>query len=130
MTELSPKRPLSPHIQVYRMTNLTSLTSILHRLAGMALCAGLVLLGWLLLASATGEEAFKQFAAFAASREGIVVFIALTQAVYYHLLTGARHLVFDLGYWFKIQHAEISGVIIILGSLALTGATWFYILKA
>ncbi|MBI1326595.1 MAG: succinate dehydrogenase, cytochrome b556 subunit [Alphaproteobacteria bacterium] len=123
----APERPLSPHLQVYRMSNLTSLTSILHRITGVGLCLGLLIAVWLVFAAATGEEAFAQAVTCLSSSAGQVVLIGLSWAGFYHLLTGIRHLFFDMGYLFKIQHAETSGVLIILGSIFFTAATWLYL---
>ncbi|MFP6704477.1 MAG: succinate dehydrogenase, cytochrome b556 subunit, partial [Alphaproteobacteria bacterium] len=50
-------RPLSPHLQVYRW-QLTMLTSILHRLSGVGLALGLLLVTWWLAAAASGPEYF------------------------------------------------------------------------
>ena len=52
------RRPLSPHLQVYDMMQMTSLLSILHRISGVAWCGGLVLLVWWLVAAGTGQSAF------------------------------------------------------------------------
>ena len=57
MSDQSPSRPLSPHIQIYRWT-LTMMLSILHRATGVALYAGSALLAWWLMATASGPEAY------------------------------------------------------------------------
>ncbi|MHA1564083.1 MAG: succinate dehydrogenase, cytochrome b556 subunit, partial [Alphaproteobacteria bacterium] len=59
----SDNRPLSPHLQVYK-PQLTSSLSILHRLAGIALAVGTLLLVWWLMAAAAGPEAFANVQAF------------------------------------------------------------------
>ena len=57
------KRPLSPHLQVYRLT-LSMIMSGLHRITGLALVAGMVLITWWLLAAAAGQNAYGAFEAF------------------------------------------------------------------
>ena len=42
----------------------------------------------------------------------------------FHLLSGIRHFVWDLGYGYEIKTANISGIIVILGSLVLTVLMW------
>ena len=42
----------------------------------------------------------------------------------FHLLSGIRHLILDLGYGYEIKTANISGIIVIVGSLALTVLMW------
>lgn len=51
------KRPLSPHLQVYR-PEWTSILSILHRATGVASAIGAVYLAWWLVAAATGGRLF------------------------------------------------------------------------
>ncbi len=51
-------RPLSPHLLLYR-PQLTSVLSITHRMTGVGLAAGTLLLVYWLVAAATGEAAFE-----------------------------------------------------------------------
>ena len=44
----------------------------------------------------------------------------------FHLLSGIRHLIWDLGYGFEIKTANISGVIVIISSLFLTILFWLF----
>ena len=50
-------RPLSPHLQVYRLP-LAAVTSIMTRITGHALVAGIVLIVWWLVAAVTSPGAF------------------------------------------------------------------------
>ena len=47
------RRPLSPHLQVYR-PQITSILSIMNRITGIATSVGTLLLVWWLVAAATG----------------------------------------------------------------------------
>ena len=60
------KRPLSPHLQIYRLT-LSMIMSGVHRITGLALCAGMIMLTLWLLATAAGRNAHDTFTAFASS---------------------------------------------------------------
>jgi hypothetical protein len=51
------ERPLSPHLQIYRI-QITSVSSILTRITGHALIAGVILGTWWLLAAATSDSYF------------------------------------------------------------------------
>src|SRR3546814_9393707 len=51
------KRPLSPHIQIYR-PQWSSVLSIMHRITGLLLALGSLILTWWLTAIASGPEAF------------------------------------------------------------------------
>ena len=44
----------------------------------------------------------------------------------FHLLSGIRHLVWDLGYGFEIKTANISGIAVIIFSLVLTIVFWLF----
>ena len=114
-------RPLSPHLQVYRM-QITSVLSILHRATGVALTVGVVLLTWWFFAAATGPEAFATAHGFMTSWFGAFVLIGSTWALCYHLLNGVRHLFWDAGYGFDLNTVTTTGWMVVLGSFGLTAA--------
>lgn len=112
-------RPLSPHLQIYR-PQLTSITSILTRITGNALIVGVMLAVWWLLAAATSDGYFAVANDFATSWFGDLVFLGSAWAVWYHLLAGLRHLVWDAGIGMDIPTAEKLGWVCIGGSVVLT----------
>lgn len=115
-------RPLSPHLQIYRLP-LTAITSILTRITGNALLVGALLLVWWLLAAATGPEAYAVANAVVTSWLGKLVLIGSLWALYYHGLAGIRHLVWDMGWGLDIATAEKLGWGVIAGSAVLTVLT-------
>lgn len=115
-------RPLSPHLQIYRW-QVPMLTSILTRITGHALVAGVVLAVWWLLAAAGSESHFQLANAVATSWFGDLVFTGSLWAVWYHYLAGLRHLVYDAGRGLDIPTAEKLGWACIIGSVLLTVAT-------
>jgi succinate dehydrogenase / fumarate reductase, cytochrome b subunit len=117
------KRPLSPHLQVYRWT-VTMATSILHRASGVALGAGALWLAWWLIAAATGYEAFECVQGFSTSPIGMILLFGVTLALMFHLLNGIRHLVWDLGHGFEVKTATTSGWTVIILALVLTVVAW------
>ena len=119
----SSNRPLSPHIQVYRMP-LSAKLSILHRLTGLALSFGaVVLVYWLFSLAYMSDVAISLHALFASSI-GKVVLIAWTFAFFYHFCNGIRHLFWDVGKGFEINEVNRSGVIAVIAALLLTAITW------
>ncbi len=116
------KRPLSPHLQIYR-PQLTSITSILTRITGNALIVGIILAVWWLLAAATSPDYFETANAVATSWFGDLVFTGSLWAVWYHYLAGLRHLYFDAGNGLEITTAERLGWGCIGGSVVLTTLT-------
>jgi succinate dehydrogenase / fumarate reductase, cytochrome b subunit len=115
-------RPLSPHLQIYRW-QVPMLTSILTRITGHALVAGVVLAVWWLLAAATSDAYFATANAVATSWFGDLVFTGSLWAVWYHYLAGLRHLYYDAGHGLDIPTAEKLGWAVIIGSVVLTVIT-------
>jgi succinate dehydrogenase / fumarate reductase, cytochrome b subunit len=112
-------RPLSPHISVYRW-RVNSITSILTRITGNALLLSGLFFVWWLLAAATSEEAFATADGFMTSWFGKLVLIFSTLGLWYHLLAGLRHLVWDSGHGFDLKTARLMGWICLFGSVVLT----------
>jgi succinate dehydrogenase / fumarate reductase cytochrome b subunit len=119
----SANRPLSPHLQVYR-PQLTSVLSISHRVTGLALSAGTLMLIWQLIAAASGPDAFDTFQTFAGSWIGIIVLLGWSVALFYHLCNGIRHLIWDTGAGLDLPSAYKSGMFVLVGTVVLTVVTW------
>ena len=119
----SHERPLSPHLQVYRW-QLTSVMSILHRMTGIALAVGTLLLVYWLIATAAGPSAFAAAQGFLGSILGRVLLFGWTVALFYHLCNGIRHLFWDAGYGFELKDAYRSGWIVVAVSLVATAVSW------
>lgn len=116
-------RPLSPHLQVYR-PQLTSVLSILHRITGIGLAVGVLLLVWWLIAAATGPTAFDTVQSFIGSIVGRILLLAWSFALYYHLANGIRHLVWDTGRGFELSSAYASGWLVVISAAVLTAISW------
>lgn len=117
------QRPLSPHLQVYRMTT-TMLMSIVHRITGTALYFGtLLLIGWL-LAVAGGPETFDMAQAVFGSWFGLLVLLGFSWTLIHHAIGGVRHLVWDTGAGLGPKSREAWGLATIIGSVVLTAALW------
>jgi succinate dehydrogenase / fumarate reductase cytochrome b subunit len=115
-------RPLSPHLQVYRL-QLTSATSILTRITGNALIVAALLIVWWLLAASTNASYFAVADGVLRSWFGKLVMLGSIWAVWYHFLAGLRHLYYDSGRGLEIETAEKLGWGVIIGSAVLTVIT-------
>ncbi|SFU01274.1 succinate dehydrogenase, cytochrome b556 subunit [Sedimentitalea nanhaiensis] len=113
------KRPLSPHLTIYR-PQLTSLTSILTRITGNALLLAAMLIVWWFLAAATSPEAFALADAVITSFLGDLIMTLSLWALWYHLLAGVRHLIWDNAIGLDIPTAYKLGYAVIGGSVVLT----------
>jgi succinate dehydrogenase / fumarate reductase cytochrome b subunit len=123
------QRPLSPFMfPMWYRFQITSALSILHRLTGIALSVGLILLAWWLIAVAAGGDVFRITQAFLASRIGMLLLFGWSIAFFYHLCSGVRHLVWDAGHGFEIRSACRSGQAVLAATLLLTALAWLYVL--
>ncbi|MBV8096540.1 MAG: succinate dehydrogenase, cytochrome b556 subunit [Acetobacteraceae bacterium] len=91
------KRPLSPHLQVYK-PEITTTLSIFHRATGVWVSIGTLLLVWWLVAAATSPEAYGRVQGFIGSWFGLLLMFSWTAALFYHFFAGIRHLAWDAGY--------------------------------
>jgi succinate dehydrogenase / fumarate reductase cytochrome b subunit len=123
MSTKQTNRPLSPHLQVWKWS-FTMALSIFHRASGIALVAGMLMVVWMLVSAASGEVAYDCFLTFSKSIIGQIILFGFTGTVYYHLCSGVRHLIMDMGYGITIAQAEKAGKIMFIVAIALTLATW------
>lgn len=121
--ELKKNRPLSPHLQVYR-PQITSVLSIMHRITGVALAAGALLLTYWISAAGYGPEAFETAQAFMGSWFGRLLLLGFTFSLYYHFANGIRHLAWDAGWGFELPTLRLSGWIVVIFSVAATALTF------
>ena len=117
------KNPLSPHLQIYRW-QISSLISITHRITGILNFLGLIFISVWISSAGISENLFECFSVFLKSFIGRFILIGFTWSISYHLLSGIRHLFWDLGYGYEIKTANFSGILVILSSLILTIVLW------
>ena len=116
-------RPLSPHLQIYKPM-LTMMMSITHRITGVALYAGTLLLAWWLIATASGASTYATMQWFMNSLIGKLILFGYTWALLHHMLGGIRHLIWDTGRGFGPVEREWLTVATIVGSVGLTLLLW------
>lgn len=116
-------RPLSPHLQIYR-PQMTSVLSILHRITGVGLGLGAVLLVYWVAAAAVGPDRFAGAQALMGSWFGYLILFGFSIALFYHLANGIRHLFWDAGYGFELPSAYASGIAVLVTTVVLTAIAW------
>ncbi len=125
------ERPLSPFMfPTWYRFQFTSVLSILHRITGIALSVGSIVLAWWLIAVAAGGEVFAVTHAFIASPIGLLLLFGWSIAFFYHLCSGIRHLAWDAGYGFEIRNAHRSAYVVLGARVALTVLAWLYVILA
>ncbi len=117
------KRPMSPHLQVYKLP-LTAKLSILHRATGGVLFMGLLLMVWVLAAGASGATAWQSMHGFLSSWFGKLTLFGFTFSLYYHFCNGIRHLFWDIGKGLDLEGAHKSGIAVLAAAIILTVLTW------
>ncbi len=117
------QNPISPHLQVYRW-HVSSLLSITHRIAGVINLLALILIFVWLLSLNLGEYNYELFLLGINTFFGKFILITFTWSMSFHILSGIRHLAWDMGYGFEIKTANISGIIVIIFSLVITIMFW------
>ena len=121
----NPKRPVSPHLQIYRW-QIHMVLSILHRTSGVALAAGLVLWVYWLAAAARGPESFATAQGLMGSPLGLLVLFGFSAAFFFHFCNGIRHLFWDAGIGFALDTVARSSWFVVGASAVLTVLAWVF----
>ncbi len=116
--ELQDRRPLSPHLSVYRLIP-TMVASIMHRITGAALYFGTLLFVWWIFSAAVSPQYFEFANSIYGSIPGQIVLFGYTWALMHHLAGGLRHFMWDTGRGFD-KHF----------STKLAWATWAFSISA
>jgi len=117
------QNPISPHLQIYRW-HISSLLSITHRITGVVNLLALILMFVWILTFSFNENNYELFLLTTNSFFGKFILIGFTWSMSFHILSGIRHLAWDIGYGFEIKTAKISGILVILSSLVTTIIFW------
>ncbi len=121
------QRPLSPHLQIYRWT-WTMAMSIFHRITGVTLYFGTVLLAYWLVAMASGAEGYANAEWFFGSWLGYLILFGYTWMLMHHMLGGLRHFIWDFGRGFETHERFALAKATLAGSVILTFLIWIVVL--
>ena len=111
--------PLSPHIQIYNW-HISSLVSISHRITGIINIFGITFVCFWVVYLLSGSSSYESINIFFNSFFGKFIILGLTWSFSFQMLSEIRHLLMDYGYGFDLKVANITGSIVILGSIVLT----------
>jgi succinate dehydrogenase / fumarate reductase cytochrome b subunit len=117
------RRPISPHLQIWRWP-ISMAISISHRVTGVGLAIGTLLLTWWLVAAATSDTAFENVQWFLGSPIGMLMLFCWTLSLMLHFFSGIRHLAWDSGFGFEPQTYRLTARIVIIGAAVLTLLIW------
>jgi succinate dehydrogenase / fumarate reductase cytochrome b subunit len=118
--------PMTPHLQIYKW-QINMAMSIMHRISGVAIYTILILFSWLFCLNILCPECstLTKINEIIHSPFGKFGLSFCSFFLYYHILNGLRHLVWDAGHGFEVPTMQFTGVLILICSLALTGMTSF-----
>ena len=124
-------RPLSPHLTIYK-PQITSILSIMHRITGVCLFFGLIIILWTInLYSFKPMNVTGLKDIWLCISENIFLFSLLilwSYCIFYHLCAGIRYLFWDAGIGMEIRTVNLTGWITIVLSTILTCAFWYTII--
>ena len=98
--------------------------SILHRVTGVAMSLGFVVLVAWLFGAASGEQSYATFVAAMGSTIGGLMLIGWSFAFFFHLSNGVRHLFWDTGRGFEMHQANASAWFVLVAATVLTAGFW------
>ena len=111
--------PLSPHIQIYNW-HISSLVSISHRISGVINYLFFIFLSMWICFSVLFGQYYDLLKIFYNSFFGKLFVLSIIWSFTFQILSEIRHLFWDLGYGFNLKISNISGLVVIFGSLILT----------
>ena len=120
---MTDNRPLSPHLTIHKKV-LTALFSIFHRITGIGLSVGSVLMAIWISLIALGPNYFFIFESVAATLVFKIILFLWTIGVFYHLFNGIRYLFWTYGLGMEIKTVYNSGYIILLLTFIATIFVW------
>lgn len=115
---MNNNRPVNLDLSTVKFP-ITALVSITHRITGMALLAGVLILMWMLDMSLSSEEGFASLKEIMTAPLAKVVLWLILAALSYHLVAGVRHLFMDLGYGETLEGGKLGAKIAVALSIVL-----------
>ena len=119
-------RPLSPHLQVYKLP-LTGIISITHRMTGVMLSAGLIFFVYIVSATASGNDGYAAMQDVMSIWLFRLMYWGFIYALFFHLCHGIRHLIWDAGKSFELETLNQYAMFELGASLALTIITFIFV---
>ena len=116
---MTDKNPLSPHIQIYSW-HISSLVSISHRVTGIINIIIVTLICIWMALLLLGNTNYDLIQKFFETYLGKFFIVGTIWSFSFQALCEIRHLFWDLGYGFEIKTSNITGLLVIFGSVVLT----------
>ncbi|MFY0667472.1 MAG: succinate dehydrogenase, cytochrome b556 subunit [Alteromonas stellipolaris] len=116
---MKKQRPVNLELNTIKFPP-AAISSILHRVTGVAMFFALLFVIWAWAVSVSSPEGFANVQAMMDGIIGKVIAIGTLSALTYHILGGLRHVVMDLGHWEELESGNLSAKIAIALWILLT----------
>ena len=116
---MTDKNPISPHIQIYNW-HISSLISISHRITGIINIIIITLICLWVTLLFLGSTNYELIQKFFENYFGKFIIVGTVWSFSFQILCEIRHLFWDLGFGFELKTSNITGLLVIFGSLVLT----------
>lgn len=124
---MNKNRPVNLELSTIKFP-VTAIVSILHRISGVILLGGVLVLMWMLDASLKSEESFESLGNILAHPLAQLIVWGVLAALAYHLLAGIRHLVMDMNIGEGLEAGRWTARLVLAGSVLLIIAAGVWIL--
>ena len=124
---MNKNRPVNLDLSTITLP-VTGYVSILHRMSGVVMLAGVLGLIWLLDATLSSAEGFASVQRCFASMGAKIVIWGILSALAYHLVAGIRHLIMDMGVGETLEGGRLGAklVLVIAAVLILGLGVWLW----
>lgn len=115
---MNKKRPVNLDISTIKLP-ITAYVSILHRISGVFLFAGVAVLLWILDTSLSSQDGFNSIADLAATPGFQGILWLVLAALAYHTVAGIRHLIMDLGVGESLKGGKTGATLVLVIAIVL-----------
>ncbi len=115
---MNKNRPVNLEISTIKLP-ITAFVSILHRLSGIFLFAGIAVLMWMLDTSLDSAEGFAAVQETLASPVAKFILWAVLAGLAYHLVMGVRHLIMDFGVGESLKGGQLGAKLALVLAIVL-----------
>ena len=126
INNMTDNRPLSPHLSIHKRV-LTAVFSIFHRISGIGLSVGALLISiWFFLIS-SGPQFYVYFELISKNILFKLVLLVWTIGIFYHLFNGCRKLYWSFGIGMELSQVYISGYVVLFLTIISTLGVWYFV---
>ncbi|CAL9917865.1 Succinate dehydrogenase cytochrome b556 subunit [Candidatus Liberibacter solanacearum] len=123
MSDLKSNRPLSPHLQIYKLIP-TMLISIVHRITGSAVYFGTPALVLWFCAVSEGKYTLGLWRSYTDCGFFSIFLFLYTWSAIHHMLGGIRYLMWDSSFLLEKKVSVTMAKINIIASIFIVSAIW------